>query len=129
MKNKILIVGATGFLGHNFAKQCLKKNLKVTCLSRNKPNKKRYLKSVKYLFADISKKKQLSIKLNQNYDYIINFAGDVDHHGKNTFSSHFNGCKNLADIFKKKKFLNLFKLEAVLNMENSLHHTPKKNQK
>ena len=99
MKNKILIVGATGFLGHNFAKKCLKKNFRVTCLSRNKPNKKRYLKSVKYIFADISKKKQLSIKLNQNYDYIINFAGDVDHHGKNTFSSHFNGCKNLVNIF------------------------------
>jgi UDP-glucose 4-epimerase len=103
LKNKILIVGATGFLGHNFAKKCLKKNFRVTCLSRNKPNKKRYLKSVKYIFADISKKKQLSIKLNQNYDYIINFAGDVDHHGKNTFSSHFNGCKNLVNIFKKKK--------------------------
>ena len=41
--------------------------------------------------------------MNLNINYIVNFGGDVDHHGKNTLKSHFNGCKNLADIFRKKK--------------------------
>lgn len=101
-KEKILIVGGTGFLGHNFAKKCLENNLEVISLSRNKPNKQRFLNNVKYLYANISKKKQLKDKLNHNFNYIVNFAGDVDHHGKNTFKSHFNGCKNLVDILKKK---------------------------
>tara|TARA_Y100000389_G_C17435900_1_gene505469 strand:- start:643 stop:1548 length:906 start_codon:yes stop_codon:yes gene_type:complete len=103
LKKKILIIGGTGFLGHFFAKKCLKKNLHVTSLSRNKPKNKRFLNNVKYLYADISKKKQLKNKLNESFNYIINFAGDVDHHGKNTFKSHFIGCKNIADIFRGQK--------------------------
>ena len=96
-------MGGTGFLGHNLAKKCLKNNFQVFSLSRTKPKKDRFLKKVKYIYADISKKKQLKNKLNLKIDYVVNFGGDVDHHSKNVFRSHFNGCKNLADIFKKKK--------------------------
>ena len=42
-------------------------------------------------------KKKLDLKLNKHYDYVINLGGDVDHHGKNTFKSHFGGCKNLVE--------------------------------
>lgn len=118
MKKKILIVGATGFLGFNFAKKCLKNNFKVTSLSRKKPSKQRYLKNVNYIFANISKKKELSFKLNKNFDYIINFAGDVDHHGSNTYASHFNGCKNLADIFKQKKISKFIQIGSSVEYGN-----------
>ena len=118
MKKKILIVGATGFLGFNFAKKCLKNNFKVTSLSRKKPTKQRYLKNVKYIFANISKKKELYFKLNKNFDYVINFAGDVDHHGSNTYASHFNGCKNLADIFKKKKISRFIQIGSSVEYGN-----------
>lgn len=103
MKKKILIVGGTGFLGHTLALKCLRNNFQVVSLSRNKPKKGRFLKKVKYLYADISNKKQLKYKLNLKFNYVVNFGGDVDHHGKNTLKSHFHGCKNLVDIFKKKK--------------------------
>ena len=103
MKKKILIVGGTGFLGHHLAQKCLRNGLQVISLSRNKPKKERLLKKVKYLYADISNKKQLKYRLNFRLDYVVNFGGDVDHHGKNTLKSHFDGCKNLVDIFKKKK--------------------------
>ena len=103
MKKKILIVGGTGFLGHCLAKKCLKNNFHVISLSRKRPEKDRFLKKVKYLYADISNKKQIKNKLNLKFNYIVNFGGDVDHHGKNTYKSHYNGCKNLTDILKKKK--------------------------
>jgi len=103
LKKKILIIGGTGFLGHHLAQKCLKNNLQVISLSRNKPKKERFLKKVKYLYADISNKKQLKYKLKFKLNYVVNFAGDVDHHGKNTIKSHFNGCKNIVGILKKKK--------------------------
>ena len=118
MKKKILIDGATGFLGYEFAKKCLKSNYQVISLSRNKPTKKRFLKNVKYLYADISKKKLLVNRLNKKFNYIVNFAGDVDHHGKNTFKSHFNGCKNLADIFKKKKINKFIQIGSSVEYAN-----------
>ena len=53
-KNKILIIGGTGFLGYHLAKKCLKKNWKVTIFSLNKPKKKRYLgKKVSNIKGDI----------------------------------------------------------------------------
>ncbi len=103
MKKKILIIGGTGFIGYHFSKKCLSHEFEVTSLSRSKPNKIRKLKNVKYIYADISNKKNLNLKIKKEYDYVVNFGGDVDHHGKNTFKSHFKGCKNLAEIFQNKK--------------------------
>ena len=108
-------------MGHSLALKCLRNNFQVISLSRNKPKKERFLKKVKYLYADISSKKQLKYKLNLKFNYVVNFGGDVDHHGKNTLKSHFHGCKNLVDILKKKRLKNLYRLEAALNMLNKNH--------
>ena len=48
---------------------------------------------------------------------MVNFAGYVDHTNKSkTMDSHYEGCRNLAQIFLKKKLKNLFKLVPVLSM-------------
>ena len=104
MNKKILIIGGTGFLGYHLAKKCLLKKWKVTSISTSNPKKIRFLPKVKYLIADITKKKQLLTKIKSNYDFVVNFGGYVNHNEKlKTFESHYIGCKNLADIFKKKK--------------------------
>ena len=99
---KILIIGGTGFIGYHLARFCKKKKWKVTSFSKNNPKKLRKLKNVKYFKGDICKKKNLS-KLRDNYDYVVNLGGYVDHTNKiKTYNSHYLGCKNLCDYFLKK---------------------------
>jgi len=59
LKNNILIVGGTGFIGYHLAKKSLKKGWQVTSISSRLPRKKRYLPKVKYILSDITKKKSL----------------------------------------------------------------------
>ena len=101
---KILITGGTGFIGFHLAKKCLKKGWNVTSLSTTHPHKRKRLKNVSYIICDISKKKELKKIKNYEYDYVVNLAGYVDHSNKEkVFKVHYEGCKNLANFFLKKK--------------------------
>ena len=110
-KNKILIVGGTGFIGYHLAKKCLSLNWSVDSVSTKFPLEKRKLSKVNYIIFDISKKKNFYKKLYSNYDYVVNLAGYVDHSDKKkTMQSHFNGCKNLSTFFidkNIKKFIQI----------------------
>ena len=73
--------------------------------------------------------KKLKKKLKNNYDFVVNLAGHVDHSNKKkTLNSHYGGCKNLTSLFVKSKIENLFKLALVLNMENRSRHKRKFNE-
>ena len=102
-KNNILIVGGTGFIGYHLAKRALERSWKVTSISTKPPKKIRYLKKVKYLLCDITKKKSLKKNITKPFDYVVNLGGYVDHSDKQkTYKSHYIGCKNLTEIFLKK---------------------------
>lgn len=103
IKNKILIVGGTGFIGYHLAKKTVKLGWDVTSFSINKPKNHRRIKQVKYKTGNLYRKNSLK-KIDQNFDYIVNLGGYVDHVNKNkNLKSHFIGCKNLVSIFSKKK--------------------------
>jgi len=102
-KKNILIVGGTGFIGYHLAVKCLNKGWKVTSISTKLPKTIRYLSKVNYIICDIANKKSLVKKVKKNFDYVVNLGGHVDHSNKKkTFLSHYIGCKNLAEVFKKK---------------------------
>jgi len=103
-KKTILVVGGSGFLGYHLCKFFLKKKYKVLSLSLNSPNKLRRLKNVKYFKGNISILKQIKFLSKINIDFVINCGGYVDHvNKKKTFNAHVKGCKNLVNIFIKKK--------------------------
>ena len=110
MKKKILIVGGTGFIGKNFVLKCLENNLEVTILSSIK--RKNKYKKINQICCDITDKKSLYKKLsNKKFDYVVNLAGYIDHSKKvKTIKTHYNGCKNLANFFKKNKILKFIQI-------------------
>ena len=100
IKKKILIAGGTGFIGYHAAKKFLELGYEVTSLSTKKPKKERFLKKVIYLICDLTKKKHLSKKINKDYKIVINLSGHVEHNKKKqTYRSHYLGCKNLSNFF------------------------------
>ncbi|WP_440922146.1 NAD-dependent epimerase/dehydratase family protein [Candidatus Pelagibacter sp.] len=102
-QNKILITGGTGFIGYHLSKRCIKLGWSVTSLSSNFPKPNKIIRGVKYIIVDITNKKKLS-KIKNDFDYIVNLAGYVDHSNKKkTLDSHYIGCKNLASLFLNKK--------------------------
>ena len=102
-KNKILIIGGTGFIGYHLAKKCLEQKWEVASISTKSPLKKRYIKNIKYIICDISKKNSIKNKIKEDFDFVINLGGYVDHKNiKKTYASHYIGLKNLANFFLKK---------------------------
>ena len=119
-KDKILIVGGTGFIGYHLAKRCLEKDWKVTSISLNLAKKSRYLPKVKYILCDIAKKKLLQKNIKKYFDYVVNLGGYVDHSNtKKVLKSHYEGCKNLAEIFLKKTPLSFVQIGSSLEYGNS----------
>ena len=90
-----------GFTGYHLIKKCIKK-LKVTSISTRKPKPFRYVKRAKYVICDISNKKQLTKKINDKFDYVVNLGGYVDHSNKTkTYKSHYIGVKIYLKFFKQ----------------------------
>jgi UDP-glucose 4-epimerase len=116
----ILVVGGTGFIGYNLIKSCLKKKIKVTCVSSKKPFFKKSFPKVNFIVCDIRNKKLLKKKLTKEYNYVVNLAGYVDHSNKKeTFSSHYYGCLNISNIFLSKKIESFVQIGSGLEYGNN----------
>jgi len=119
-KKNILIVGGTGFIGYHLAKKSLRKGWRVTSVSSKPPKKIRYLSKVKYILCDITKKKSLQRNIQKTFDYVVNLGGYVDHtNKKKTLQSHYTGCKNLTEIFLRKKPISFVQMGSSVEYGNS----------
>ncbi len=113
MKKSILIAGGTGFIGHHLSKKCIKMGWRVTSISSKKPRKTRKIKKVIYVTCSLINKKNIYKKIRNNYDYVVNLSGHVNHKNKEiTFNSHYKSVKNLVEFFIRqnkpiKKFIQM----------------------
>lgn len=120
MKKKILITGASGFLGVNLIRKLSKqKSFIIYGLVNLKTRKFEKIKKVKYIKSDISNSRQLKKKLENNFDYVINFAGNIDHKNKNqTLKTHYFGLKNLINAIQKEKIKRFIQVGSSLEYGN-----------
>ena len=119
MKEKILVVGGTGFIGYHVLKNFSSKKYLLYSLSKNKPTKEKKIKNVKYLYCDITNYKNLQKKLSDEFDHVINLSGYIDHSKKKeNILCHYYGSKNLIDIFKLKKIQTYIQIGSSLEYGN-----------
>ena len=126
-KKSIIIFGGRGFIGKNLTLRLVKKNFLVTIVSRNKSTNFDFEnKNLDYINCDIKKLKIIKKKIKKSYDFVINLSGNISHKKKKeTFETHFNGCKNLIEFFKTKNISLFYRSEVVWSMEIYLHHKMK----
>ena len=97
MKEKILVIGGTGFIGYHVLKNISSKNYLLYSLSKNKPLKEKRIQSVKYLYCDITNLEMLKKKLSKNFDHIINLSGYINHSKKEeNIRCHYFGSRPIV---------------------------------
>lgn len=117
IKDKLLIIGGTGFIGTHLTEEATKKNYAVTVLHFNKKIISKKISNVKYIQCNLNNKKKLLEILKKNkFYYIINASGYVDHsrlneNGKNIIQTHLTAVQNLIigarDSCNIKNFIQL----------------------
>lgn len=99
IKNKkVLVTGATGFLGGNLIVELVKNGNRVTCLVKPDDNIERLLKSnINIVYADITKKESL-INAVDGFEYVFHLAGLLGgNNQRNFYKVNYEGTRNLVD--------------------------------
>ena len=90
----LLVIGGIGFIGHHLLKAAQLKDWKITSVSLNHPTEFRFVDAVEYLHFDLNKHALVKKYLNENFDYVVNLGGYINHQlfkdgGRKLIDTHF----------------------------------------
>lgn len=116
MKDSLLIVGGSGFIGRNLAVKSIKNGFNTTILHFRKIKTEKKINGISYIQSDVSDLSELKQKLSKkDFNYVVNLSGYVDHSsyllgGSSVIKVHFDGVQNLLKVLdwtKLKKFVQI----------------------
>ena len=124
-----MVTGGTGFIGKNFISLLYKKKkFNIYSLSQKKISKRHQDKKINYIFCSLQNKKELKKKLNLKFQFIVNFAGHINHsEKKKTYGTHYLGLKNLVEIISSKKIIKFIQIGS--SVEYGFLKSPQKENK
>jgi nucleoside-diphosphate-sugar epimerase len=104
----LLVVGGTGFIGHHLLKSAINKVCMLTSVSLNPPSEERLVEGVRYIHVDTANKYYLQQQLKDDYDYVVNLGGYINHKlfkdsGRELIETHFNALQNLVEILPRRR--------------------------
>lgn len=116
---KVLVTGATGFIGSNLVAELVKRGYEVTCLAR-KTSRLRYLEglNLNIVYGDCTDKDSLQ-RLSLNFSYVFHLAGLTKARKEEEFFlTNGKGTENLLNVVSEspqrvKRFLYMSSLAAV----------------
>ena len=104
----LLVIGGTGFIGHHLLNLANQRNWIITSVSLNPPSKDRFVNGVNYLNFDMTDLNSVKSFLNQDYDFVVNLGGYIDHKlfdkkGRIIIENHFSSIQNLIQVISRRK--------------------------
>jgi len=111
----LLVSGGSGFIGHHVLKEGISRGWKVTSLDLNEPTPLCRVPGACYVVADLTKTESLAWLANEQYDYVVNLGGYIDHAlfvngGRHLILTHFDGLLNLIECLDRsclKRFVQI----------------------
>ena len=111
----MLVIGGTGFIGHHLLKAAQHKGWQLTSVSLNPPSMERFVGGVRYLHFDITNIHPVKKYLDEDYDFVVNLGGYIDHQffldgGRDLIDVHFTALQNLLEVLPRdnlKRFVQI----------------------
>ena len=128
-KNKLLVIGGTGFIGTVLLEEANKLGFKTTSLSLNQPSYKNFQKQTRYLCLDTSNRILLEKALDQNFNYVVNLGSYINHNsikddGFCIISEQLNLLNNLTSLLNTSNLIRFVQVGS--SDEYGLTNSPQK---
>jgi len=115
MRERLLVVGGTGFIGRNLVLNAIKHDLEIVVISLQKPSNSKMVEGVKYIQLDLTQSDLKKESLGGSFEYVVNLSGYIDHckfleGGREMIKAHFDVVLNLIQLLdwvKLKRFIQI----------------------
>jgi nucleoside-diphosphate-sugar epimerase len=104
----LLVIGGTGFIGHHLLRAASQRDWEITSVSLNSPTEIRFVDAVEYLHFDLNDRALVNKYLNEDFDYVVNLGGYIDHKlfmegGRALIDAHFSALQNLLEVLPRHR--------------------------